>query len=178
MANIVTPQGRLSYPHLLKPNDGGNFPSGKYETGFIIDKSEDISHLQKEVDRILKEEFPKLKSVSQLKHQPIKDGDADGKYPGSWFIKAKSTRKPKVVDYDPKHAMEDEDEIYGGQNAKISINFFAYDAKGTKGIGVGLGNVQILRGGERFGGTGSSNPADEFTNEYDSSTGFEDGDNL
>ena len=170
MANIVTPAGRLSYPHLLKPNDGGNFPSGKYETGFIISKDEDISALTKEIDRVLKEDLPKVKSVSMLKHQPIRDGDEDGKYPGCWFIKAKSVRKPKIVDYDPKHAMQDENEIYGGQNAKLSLNFFSYDTKGTKGIGVGLGNVQILRGGEKFGGSGSSNPEDEFVNEYDSTS--------
>lgn len=162
---LITPKGRLSFPHLFERNSGGNFPSDKYETMFLIPKTEDISGLMNEINLLLKDCFDgKIKDIKQLKHPPVRDGDAEGKYDGFWFLKAKSEYKPIVVGPNPEHLIDDEEEVYGGANAKLSINFFAYDMKGSKGIGVGLKNVQILGGGDRFGG-GSGDPKTQFSNE-------------
>ena len=67
------------------------------------------------------------------------------------FLNAKSSRKPGVVDAD-LNAILDKEEFYSGCYGRASLNFYAYDYQGTKGIGVGLNNLQKLEDGERLGG--------------------------
>ena len=109
---------------------------------------------------------PKL--VSALK-MPWRDGmekpDQPGYGAGIIFVKATSKMKPGVVSLeigpDGKFApIIQPAEFYGGCYAHATINVYAYDTKGNKGVGVSLNNIQKLKDGEQFGGR--SAPEDDF----------------
>jgi hypothetical protein len=43
----------------------------------------------------------------------------------------------------------------------VSLNFYAFNSNGNKGVACGLGNIQKIKDGEPLGGRASA--ADEFT---------------
>lgn len=51
--------------------------------------------------------------------------------------------------------------MYSGCYARVSINFYAFNSNGNKGIACGLGNIQKIRDGEMLGAR--TNAADDFT---------------
>ena len=59
----------------------------------------------------------------------------------------------------------DRSEFYSGVYGRASINFYAYNANGNKGIACGLNNLQKLRDGTPLGG--KSRPEDDFSIEED-----------
>lgn len=54
----------------------------------------------------------------------------------------------------------DSTEVYSGCYARVSINFYAYNVSGNKGIACGLNNVQKLSDGDYLGGR--SRAEDDF----------------
>ena len=59
----------------------------------------------------------------------------------------------------------DRDEVYSGCYARVSLNFYAFNSNGNKGIACGLGNIQKIKDGEPLGGRSSA--ADDFRTETD-----------
>lgn len=55
--------------------------------------------------------------------------------------------------------------IYYGCYARVSLNFYAFNSNGNKGIACGLGNIQKIRDGEPL--RGRSSAADDFRTEED-----------
>ena len=53
--------------------------------------------------------------------------------------------------------------MYSGCYGRVSLNFYAFNSNGNKGIACGLGNVQKLRDGEPLGGRSSAK--DDFATE-------------
>ena len=94
---------------------------------------------------------------------PLRDGDMDRKgdpaYANSWFVNANSTTKPGVVDGDRQPIIETS-ELYSGIIGRASINFYAYNSNGNKGIAAGLNNLQKLADGTPLGG--HSRAEDDF----------------
>lgn len=161
---IISPKGRLSYPHLLERNTSGNYPSDKYETLLLIPKTTDISVLEFACQAVFDEMFAEeYDSFLDLKNPPIRDGDEKGgDYSGHWYIKAKSDNRPAIVGPDPKISVDNPELVYGGQWARLSLDVYGYKKPGNKGIAWGLKNVQILGGGEAFGG-GAGRAEDQFS---------------
>ena len=56
-------------------------------------------------------------------------------------------------------------EVYSGVYGRASINFYAFNSNGNKGIACGLNNLQKIRDGEPLGG--KSRPEDDFSDEAD-----------
>ena len=50
----------------------------------------------------------------------------------------------------------DEEEIYSGVWAIMSVTFYGYDVSGNKGIAVGLNNIMKFKDDERLGGRASA----------------------
>ena len=71
---------------------------------------------------------------------------------------------PQIVDKAVKPIL-DRDEVYSGCYARVSLNFYAFNSNGNKGIACGLGNIQKIRDGESRGGRSSA--ADDFSTEGD-----------
>lgn len=86
---------------------------------------------------------------------PLKDGDAKknagDEYKGCYYINAKSDNAPAIVDSNQKLIM-DHSEVYSGVYGYASINFFAFNKTGNKGISVGLQGLMKVRDGEPLGG--------------------------
>lgn len=55
--------------------------------------------------------------------------------------------------------------MYSGCYARVSLNFYAFNSNGSKGIACGLGNIQKIKDGEPLGGRCSA--TDDFRTETD-----------
>ena len=157
---MTTPTGRVSFPYVFekaKSLEAGK--EGKYEITLYIPKSEDISKLRANLEKVAKEAFgAKFQSLEKLKHPPIKDGDdkdpSDPAY-GHWIVRAKSAKRPVVVD-GARSPIESKDALYGGCFGRINITPASYAIPTGWGVTLYLNAVQKVKDGERFGGGGVS----------------------
>ncbi len=169
---VITGIVRLSYANVWEPKsvNGGK---EKYSVSIIIPKEDTkaLDEIKKAIDAAIEEgkgKFGgKIPNKASLK-TPLRDGDIDRAedeaYKNSYFINANSITPPQVVDKNVKPILE-HSEIYSGVYARVSINFYAFNSNGNKGIACGLGNIQKIRDGEPLGGRVSAE--DEFTTEVD-----------
>lgn len=157
---------RLSYFHGWEPvsiNGGAE----KYSVSVLIPKTdtETVSAINAAIDAAIEEGVAKFGGKKPSKAAiklPLRDGDVerdDEAYKGHWFINANSTTAPQIVDRQVKPIL-DRSEVYSGCYARVSLNFFAFNSNGNKGIACGLGNIQKVRDGEPLGG--KSTAADDF----------------
>ena len=157
---LITPIGRISYPFVFdKAKSMEEGKEGKYEVTLYIPKSEDISELRGEMERVAREAFgAKFVSLEKLKSPPIKDGDdkaAGDPANGHWIIRGKSSQKPLIVD-GVKNRIEAKEQIYGGAYGRLNITPASFALPTQWGITLYLNAVQKVRDGERFGGGGIS----------------------
>jgi hypothetical protein len=167
---VVTGMVRFSYLHVFKPAAAPGSTTEKYSASLIIPKS-DKETLRKinaaiEAAKIAGKE--KLSGKGKLK-LPLRDGDeerdGDDAYAGCFFLNASSNTKPGVVDKDVNPIME-QDEVYSGCYGRASINFYAFNTSGNKGIACGLNNIQKVKDGEALGGS-RSKAEDDFAEVLD-----------
>lgn len=170
---VVTNEIRASYAHVFTPSAlEGNEP--KYSMAVLIPKTdtETIEAIEAAIAQATEEGKGKWngKVPPNLK-TPLRDGDEerpdDEAYAGHYFFNATSKSKPGVVKKGAAGLMEiteDSDEFYSGAYAKVSVNFYAYNANGNRGIAAGLNNVLKTKDGDRLAGAASamSDFADEF----------------
>lgn len=155
---------RLSYTHLFsKYSPDGDPDNGKYMTNVLIPK------VEKETVNALKDAIEAAKKAGIVSKWggkepkkldlPLRDGDTDKEdddvYADHFFINAKATTRPGVVDKQRSPIM-DEDEVYSGMWAVVSVTFFPYDVSGNRGVAVGLNNVMKFKDDERLGGRSSA----------------------
>ena len=164
---VVTGVVRLSYANVWEPKsiNGG---AEKYSVSLIIPKSDKktISEIEKAIDNAIKEGTSKfggkIPNKAALK-LPLRDGDLerdDEAYKDSFFVNANSTTAPQIVNTRVQPIL-DRNEVYSGVYARVSVNFYAFNSNGNKGIACGLGNIQKVRDGEPL--SGRTNAADDFT---------------
>lgn len=166
---------RWSYVNAWEPKSiNGGAP--KYSVSLIIPKSDTktIEKIQAAIQAAYDEGQDKLKgngksvpALSVLK-TPLRDGDAerpdDEAYADSYFINANSGTAPGIVDAD-RQPILDRSEVYGGVYGRASINFYAFNSNGNKGIACGLNTLQKIKDGEPLGG--KSRAEDDFDTEED-----------
>ena len=66
-------------------------------------------------------------------------------------MNAKSNTRPGVVDK-KKVPIVDEEEVYSGCWAIVSVTFYAYDVSGNKGVACGLNNIMKFKDDDHLGG--------------------------
>lgn len=166
---------RWSYVNAWEPKSiNGGAP--KYSVSLIIPKSDTktIEKIQAAIQAAYEEGQGKLKgngksvpALSVLK-TPLRDGDAerpdDEAYADSYFVNANSGTAPGIVDVD-RNPIIDRSEVYSGVYGRASINFYAFNSNGNKGIACGLNNLQKIRDGEPLGG--KTRAEDDFATEDD-----------
>lgn len=173
MKVITGPDTRWSYANVweAKSINGG---TPKYSVSLIIPKSDTVT-LQKikaAIEAAYREGEAKLKgngrsvpALSVLK-TPLRDGDTerpdDEAYANAYFVNANSATAPGIVDAD-RQPILDRSEVYSGVYGRASINFYAFNSNGNKGIACGLNNLQKIRDGEPLGG--KSRAEDDFADE-------------
>lgn len=167
---ITGPETRWSYANVWQPKaiDGG---TPKYSVSLIIPKSDTktIEKVRAAIQAAYDEGQGKLKGngksvppLSSIK-TPLRDGDVerpdDEAYANSFFINANSASAPGIVDAACQPII-DTSEVYSGVYGRASINFYAFNSNGNKGIACGLNNLQKIRDGESLGG--KSRAEDDF----------------
>lgn len=175
---VVTGKVRLSYTHVFAPQsmDGGD---EKYSTAILIPKTdkETLKKIKAAVDAA-KELGKKEKWGGKIPANcktPLRDGDEerpeDENYAGHYFLNASSKNKPGIAKPIGKEAngktkfqeITDTTEVYSGCYAKVSLNFYPYDAKGNRGVAAGLNNLVKVQDGDFLGGRSSVN--EDFADE-------------
>lgn len=172
---ITGPNTRWSYANVWQPKSiNGGAP--KYSVSLIIPKSdtETVSKIKAAIKAAYEEGQAKLrgngKSVPALEYMktPLRDGDKerpdDEAYKNSYFINANSGTAPGVVDAN-RQPIIDTSEVYSGVYGRASINFYAFNSNGNKGIACGLNNLQKIRDGEPLGG--KARAEDDFATDDD-----------
>lgn len=158
---------RWSYANIWDPKAplGGGTP--KYSVSLIIPKDDTatLNKINAAIQAAYEEGQSKLKGngksvppLSAIKN-PLRDGDIerpdDPAYAGCYFVNANSASKPGVVDADRQPIIE-RSEVYSGVYGRASINFYAYNVNGSKGVACGLNNLQKIKDGEPLGGKASA----------------------
>ena len=157
---------RWSYANVWDPKSiNGGTP--KYSVSLIIPKSDKVTiqKIKAAIQAAYEEGESKLKgngksvpSLSVLK-TPLRDGDLerpdDEAYKNAYFVNANSATAPGIVDADRQQII-DRSEVYSGVYGRASINFYAFNSNGNKGIACGLNNLQKIRDGEPLGGKTSA----------------------
>lgn len=168
---VVTGVVRLSYANVWEPvSINGSKP--KYSVSLIIPKDDKatVDAINRAVENAIKDGAAKfggkIPPRGSLK-LPLRDGDTerdDEAYKGCYFVNANSTTAPQIVDRQVQPIL-DRGEIYSGCYARVSVNFYAFNSNGNRGIACGLGNIQKIRDGEPLGGKTSA--ADDFATDPD-----------
>lgn len=178
---ITGPNTRWSYANVWQPKSiNGGAP--KYSVSLIIPKSDTVTvdKVKAAIKAAYEEGESKLKGGSRLQGNgktvpalsviktPLRDGDTerpdDPAYANSYFINANSATAPGIVDAD-RQPIIDTSEVYSGVYGRASINFYAFNSNGNKGIACGLNNLQKIRDGEPLGG--KSRAEDDFDTDDD-----------
>lgn len=172
---ITGPNTTFSYLNCFEPKaiQGG---TPKYSVSLIIPKSDTktIEKIKAAIQAAYEEGQSKLKgngksvpALSVLK-TPLRDGDEerpdDEAYRDSYFINANSGTAPGIVDADCNPIL-DRNEMYSGVKGRASINIYAYNVNGNRGIACGLNNLQKISDGTPLGG--KSRAEDDFDTEDD-----------
>jgi len=161
---VVTGKVRFSYAHVFQPQAAIEGGTPKYSVSLIIPKSdtETVAKFQKAFEDAANTNAAFFGgAVPKGLKGGLRDGDAekdDPAYANSYFVNANSANKPGVVDAD-MNAIIDPSEFYSGCYGRASVTLYPYNASGSKGIAVGLNNVQKTEDGEKLGG-GTSAAAD------------------
>ena len=173
MKVITGPDTRWSYANVweAKSIKGG---TPKFSVSLIIPKTDTVTvqKIKAAIQAAYEEGQAKLKgngrSVPPLAaiKNPLRDGDVerpdDPAYANAYFVNANSATAPGIVDAD-RNPVLTRSEVYSGVYGRASINFYAFNSNGNKGIACGLNNLQKIRDGEPLGGKASAES--DFANE-------------
>ena len=170
---IVTGEVRLSYANIWEPKSiQGSDP--KYSCSLLIPKTDTktVAAIEQAVKNTLAESAGKfggkVPPLGSLK-LPLRDGDAEKdtetnpEYAGMFFVNANNKAAPQIVERSATGQIQpilDQNEVYSGCYAQVSIEFFAFNTNGNKGVGVALGNILKTRDGDALGGGAISAEAD------------------
>ena len=180
MAKVINPtkvitgvKTRWSYANVwqAKSINGG---TPKFSVSLIIPKSDTktVTAVKNAIQAAYDEGQSKLKgssksvpALSAIKN-PLRDGDVerpdDAAYKDCYFINANSATAPGIVDA-ARNPIIEHSEVYSGVYGRASINFYAFNSNGNKGIACGLNNLQKISDGEPLGG--KTRAEDDFADE-------------
>lgn len=180
MKVITGKDTRWSYCNVweAKSINGG---TPKFSVSLIIPKSDTktVEKIKAAIQAAYEEGQSKLKGssrsvppLSAIK-TPLRSGDEerpdDPVYANSYFLNANSPTAPGIVDAACQPII-DRSEVYSGVYGRASINFYAFNSNGNRGIAVGLNNLQKIRDGEPLGGR--TRAEDDFADLDDEDEGF------
>lgn len=161
---------RLSWIFIFekdKPEDG----VPKYRATMIIDPSTEegkanVARMEKAMDAVAKDKWPKKlpKKLEYCLGEGDEDKDTD-KYPeyaGMMFFNANNDKRPRVIDRQRNPITADDDIIYPGCYANVSIGLWAQDNAFGKKVNANIRGVQFFADGEALGGGGSVAGESEF----------------
>lgn len=149
---------RISFANIFAPKaiNGGD---EKYSVSCVIPKSDKatLMKIHKAVEAA-KEDGKVWKWNGKIPPNlklPLRDGDIDRPddetYQDCMFVNATSKDAPGIVDRRVQ-PVTDPMMVYSGCYCNVSVNFYAFNANGNRGVAAGLSNIQFVRDGERLSG--------------------------
>lgn len=163
MANINTPTFRVSYPNVFKAKKNDLNGKDEFSVVALFKKGEDLSALKAAAQKAIVDKWGPDKAKwptnlrSPFRDQAERAKEVDGKRilpagheEGAIFLNLKSSQRPGVVDQNVQDII-DESQFYAGCFARASVNAYAYDQKGNRGVSFGLGNIQKVKDGDPLG---------------------------
>lgn len=170
---LLTSEFRVSFPHLFKAVTPKGSDKAKFSISMLFPKRETLTGqklveydafmtaAKKAAGDVAKEKWGEKAATLKLKTPFLDAGEYEyeGYEKGMVLIRASSVSAPQVVDAKVVKIIDDS-EIYPGCYGKASVNVFAYDSNGNRGVSFGLGNFQKTRDGDNLGGR--SRAEDDF----------------
>lgn len=153
---FVTPKCRASYPHLFKPFQfqGSDKEPAYYITMLFPKATTDLKPMHAFIIAARDAEWSKPEDHARMDPASFfRDGDTSGKleYAGMWYIKAKSTRKPVVMDQNVKKIEDIEHHrVYPGCWVKVAVSTYAWTYADKIGVKLNLEHVQLVGDDESF----------------------------
>ena len=169
---VMSPKFRASYANVFVPRAINEGDDPKYSITMLIPKSDKagIASMKAAAKAAIVDKWGD-KPPKNLR-TPFRDGDDEDEdrgeaYKGMIFIYASGKSKPGIVDKS-KNPIESPDEFFSGCFARATVNAFAYDTKGNKGVSFGLNNIQMLAKGEHLDGrTSAEEDFDDYSDDLD-----------
>ena len=165
---VLTGEVRLSYVNLITPRPPLQGGEPRYSVTLLIPKSDAATKadIDSSIEAAATDALGKSWNGVRPPVLPIPIHDGDGvkengmpfgpECKGCWVMTASTKTAPQVVHQSNIKVALLPVDIYSGMYARVTINFFGYNAAGRKGIGCGLGNVMKTRDGEALGGGASA----------------------
>lgn len=157
MTKVVTGKVRFSYLHVFEPSSMTPDADKKYSVSLIIPKKDKktIAKIEKAIAKALELGKDKFGGKIPANYKnPLRDGDTeredDEAYANAMFVNANSLRQPGLVDSDLNDIF-DKSELYSGCYGRASINFYAYNVAGNRGVAAGLNHLQKIEDGPSLG---------------------------
>lgn len=152
--NVITPAGRLAYPHLFSaalPMGETDSKKARYQCSIVFPKNADLTLLNNLVEETAIAEFgPDYRKKYKVRKPFLRTeehpriGVEAEEFPV--LIRTNSPTRPQVIRGDKSPVTESEQEdAYAGRWARLSLRTYAYDhPTGGRGVSFGLQNVQLL----------------------------------
>ena len=150
---MITGVFRASYAHVFQPQAPKGDGEPKYQITMLFAKSDQASYqaICAAMNQALEDGVQKVFGGHKPARpkMPLYDGDGvmDNGEPfgeecrGCWVVRASSKVRPSVVDQDIQPIL-DPNGFYSGCYARASVNFFAFNQNGNRGVGCGLNNTE------------------------------------
>lgn len=175
--SVTTGQVRLSYCHVWQPQTPQNGGDPKYSVTILIPKSDaaTVNALFQEMEQAKQAGVANVwgGTLPPIVKIPLYDGDGvrpsgeafGSECKGCMVITASSKSQPQVVDLNVQPILN-QAEVYSGCYGRVSLNFFAYNQAGNRGIGCGLNCIQKIADGDPLSGGVSAQEAFGGNNAY------------
>ena len=173
MSDVRTTTGkaRIAYANIWKPKADSNGKE-KYSVMVLIPKT-DLETLEKiknatenayaEGASVLKGKGVSIPSLGAI-HTPLRDGDEEHPgeelYSGMMFLNASGIYAPDIIDSN-KEDITNQDEVYSGCWCRVSLGFYCYNTKNSKGIACSLRAIMKIADGERLTSRSAKNDFDD-----------------
>lgn len=162
LSRCRTPEFRVSYPHVFKPQAPKETDKKKYSVTMLFPKDSDLGGLKEAIKQAKIAHYGPKENWPDELQSPVTDGDnpkhaeKEG-YKGHWIIKASSNedQKPVVVDENVEPII-DVSKFYAGCYAVAHVLATRWEYMGKEGIMFILDGVQKTRDGKSFGGKKSA----------------------
>lgn len=159
MARMATAKGMAHFAYIDKPDSGREYSDDKFKVTISFDAADPfVKQLEDKVDALLAEHFGT--KIPRNIHHPVKDGDDTSidALQGRVFIRAKTVKKPMLVDAKNQPVPEGIT-VFSGDIIRAGITLAVFDGA-QKGVTAYLDAVKIIE--KRAGGSGGGNVASMF----------------
>jgi hypothetical protein len=161
---------RLAFPQLFEAKTVNGEGKPAFSANFIINsKDPQIKAIDALIERVAKEKWgakaeAQLKSLRATDKLCLHNGDTKSQYSGyegNFFVSARNSVRPLVVDSDKTTLTTEDGRPYSGCYVNAVLELYCQDNSFGKRINAVLSGVQFFKDGEAFAG-GRSASVDDF----------------